>query len=321
MNLPCAPFANAHDRGITSAVFDCGADTISSMAPGDILAIDHLFLSHQHMDHISGFDAFFRMNHLRSNRENHIWGPPGTAAIIQHRFQGYWWSHAHELDATWYVHDIDARHVQSYRYEAREAFAVAHDAGNRAYSGAIVTTAQLSVTPIALLHHGLCIGYVAREPDRVNIDMDAVKSAGLPGGPWLSQLRDDHISSIDIAGTAHDAGQLRERFLLRQPGDAVAYLTDFRASAEERVHIAPQLAGVRTIFAEAQYAPRDLALAEKYHHSTVEEIAMLADAAGVDEYRMIHLSRRYQPDEWRSMRDAARAIFANSNYDPTWNVN
>jgi ribonuclease Z len=307
-------------RGVTSVVFDCGANTISSMAPGDIMAIDHLFLSHQHMDHISGFDAFFRMNHLRKNRENHIWGPPGTAAIIQHRFQGYWWSHAHELEATWYVHDVDAQHVRSYRYKAREAFAIAHDAGAKAWQDSIVATPQLQVTPIALQHHGLCLGYVAREADRVNIDMDAVRALGLPPGPWMAQLRDGEAQTVEIAGTAYDADQLRTQLIHRHAGDAVAYLTDFRASPEQRALIAPQLAGVRMMFAEAQYAPRDHALAEKYDHSTVEEIALLAAEANVEQYRLIHLSRRYQLDEWRDMRTAAQAIFSRSDYDPRWGI-
>ena len=49
-------------KAMSRILIDCGADTLRSLAYADIQAIDHLFLSHLHMDHVSGFDAFFRIN-------------------------------------------------------------------------------------------------------------------------------------------------------------------------------------------------------------------------------------------------------------------
>jgi ribonuclease Z len=102
--------------------------------------------------------------------------------------------------------------------------------------------------------------------------------------------------------------------------DSFAYLTDFLADAEQRACIAPRLAGVRTLYAEAQYAPEDGALACKYHHSTVDQIAELARLAGVERYTLLHLSRRYSPDQWVAMRDCARTIFPNSDYTEQWGL-
>lgn len=301
-------------------LFDCGADTLAALSPGEIRAIDHLFLSHLHMDHISGFDAFFRLNFLRSEVENHIWGPPGTARILHHRFQGFWWSHASELSATWHVHDIGPEEVISFRFEAHEAFAVMHAGPCRKLEGAVLTMPEASVSALALRHHGTSLGYLVREPARTTVDMAAVKALGLAPGPWLAALKDPEVRTVMIGGTKHDTAALRDKVTSTAAGNSIAYLTDFRADEAERARLAPLLAGVDTLYAEAQYAPEDIELARKYDHSTVTEIAELARMAGVRQYTLLHLSRRYTPAQWRAMRDAARAVFENSGFIDDWGL-
>lgn len=299
-------------------LFDCGADTLAALSSGEIRAIDHLFLSHLHMDHISGFDAFFRLNFQRSEVENHIWGPPGTARILHHRFQGFWWSHANELSATWHVHDIGPTEVTSFRFEAHEAFSVMHEGRCQKLDGPVLTTPEASVTALALRHHGTSLGYVVREPSRVTVDMAAVKALGLTPGPWLGALKDPDVRTVMIGGTEHDVATLQDKVTSAVAGQALAYMTDFRADAGERARLAPLLAGVDTLYAEAQYATEDIELARRYHHSTVTEIAELARMAGVGHYTMLHLSRRYAPAQWRAMRDAARAVFPSSDFVDHW---
>ncbi len=301
-------------------LFDCGADTLAALSPGEIRAIDHLFLSHLHMDHITGFDAFFRMNFQRGEVENHIWGPPGTARILHHRFQGFWWNHASELSATWHVHDIGEAAVRTFRFEAHEAFTVMHEGPCRKLEGPVLTTPEASVTALSLRHHGTSLGYVVREPDRTAVDMAAVKALGLVPGPWLAALKDPGVRAVMIGGTERDAAALREQVITAMPGDCAAYMTDFRADAGERARLAPLLAGVGTLYAEAQYTPEDIELARRYDHSTVTEIAELARMAGVGCYTLLHLSRRYSPAQWRAMRDAACAVFPQSRFIPEWGL-
>ena len=64
-------------QGIRRLLFDCGEGCLSGLAFADVQATDHLFFSHFHMDHVSGFDSFFRANFNREDRANRIWGPPG----------------------------------------------------------------------------------------------------------------------------------------------------------------------------------------------------------------------------------------------------
>jgi ribonuclease Z len=45
---------------IERLLFDCGEGCLPELAHADVLAMDHLFFSHLHMDHVAGFDHFFR---------------------------------------------------------------------------------------------------------------------------------------------------------------------------------------------------------------------------------------------------------------------
>ncbi len=71
-------------QSITRLLFDCGDGCLNAVPYSEILSTDHLFLSHLHMDHVGGFDYFFRCLFNRESKPNHIWGRlgPPTSSII-----------------------------------------------------------------------------------------------------------------------------------------------------------------------------------------------------------------------------------------------
>ena len=48
-----------------SFLFDCGEGVLDSLRPGEVQSVAYLAFSHFHMDHVSGFDGFFRLNYNR----------------------------------------------------------------------------------------------------------------------------------------------------------------------------------------------------------------------------------------------------------------
>src|ERR1700722_10753290 len=120
-------------QAVTKLLFDCGDGCLWQLPFGEVQTIDHLLFSHLHMDHIGGFDTFFRCTFNRSAKENHVWGPPQTATILQHRFRGFIWNLVGEQPATWRVHDLHADRIDTHRFELTEAFAHDHAAGERRY--------------------------------------------------------------------------------------------------------------------------------------------------------------------------------------------
>ncbi|TDE86077.1 MBL fold metallo-hydrolase [Deinococcus sp. S9] len=305
-------------QGQTRLLLDCGEDTLDGLPLAELQAIDHLLFSHLHMDHVAGFDRFFRANFDRTTRPNHIWGPPGTARILWHRFQGCWWNYAPALHATWHVHDVDGGEVRTFRFEAREAFERMHEEGASPLSGPLLITPEASVEALPLKHHGLSLGYVVREPERVAVDPAQLGALGLKPGPWLAQLKAGARGRLDVHGTPFAAEDLAARLLRRQTGQSVAYLTDFLLDGAEQNRLAPRLAGVDTLYAEAQYAPEEAALAARHQHTTVTQVAALARAAGVRELYLLHLSRRYGQGRWPELLAAAQSLFPHTRFPAGW---
>ena len=147
-------------QAVERLLFDCGDGCLSELSFADIQAIDHLFFSHLHMDHVGGFDSFFRCTFNRDTKPNRIWGPPETARILQHRFQGFLWNLHEQMSATWHVSDVYPQQIHTARFELREAFAVAHDEGaqpseRRVWDGAgFIVEADHDGPPDA--HAGVC---------------------------------------------------------------------------------------------------------------------------------------------------------------------
>src|SRR5579862_462485 len=69
-------------QAVSKLLFDCGDGCLWQLPFGEVQEIDHLCFSHFHMDHVGGFDTFFRCTFNRTAKENHVWGPPQTAEII-----------------------------------------------------------------------------------------------------------------------------------------------------------------------------------------------------------------------------------------------
>ncbi len=303
----------------TKLLLDCGENVLAGLPLSEIADIDHLLFSHFHMDHVSGFDAFFRINFERTNRENHLWGPPGSIAVLGHRLQGYWWNLTADLSAVWHVHEIDGDTVSSARFEAQGGFAVAHDAGTRRLDGGpLIGTPEVQVQALALSHHGVSLGYVLREPRRWAVDKAALHRLVLNAGPWLAQLKNGASGRLDVNGTLLDADTLRADLLRSVPGESLAYLSDFLLDESELARLSALLAGVGTLYTEAQYAPGDVDRASRNHHTTVLQVAQLARLSGAERLRLLHLSRRYTAQDWAEWLEAARAVFPATGYPAHW---
>ena len=309
-------------QAIERLLFDCGEGCLSELAFADVLAIDHLFFSHLHMDHVGGFDSFFRSTFDRSTKPNRIWGPPETARILQHRFQGFLWNLHADMSATWCISDIHPGRIATTRFELQEAFTVAHDQGVQTYERTLTEGAGYNVEAVTMDHRTPTLAFIIREKPRRNIDTSRLASLGLQPGPWLKQLKESSNTSNStvIAGVTHSMDELRKALMVETPGESVAYLTDFLLDPPAIERLSEKLQGCGTIVCEGQYRHADLELARKNFHMTTVLSATLAQRAGVRELVLIHLSDRYQPADWIEMLREARQVFPNTHYPPQWGL-
>jgi ribonuclease Z len=314
---------------ITRLLFDCGEAVLETLSFAEVQAIDHLCFSHLHMDHISGFDSFFRAVYARTDRPNRIWGPPETARILHHRFCGFLWNLYEDDHASWFVHDILPERIESTRFEASEAFAVAHEAGVQPFNGVVLDTPDFSVSALHMDHLTPSMAYIVREKPHLNVDTSRLAALGLRGGPWLKQLKDAapevgiepaEQATIEIEGQQYPLAELRAALLVETPGDALAYLTDFLLDEAAMERLIPALRGCDTLVCECQYRDDDVALARKNHHMTASQVATLAQRAGVERLVLFHLSDRYRHDGWQILLDEARRIFPNTRFPAGWDA-
>lgn len=305
---------------IVSLLFDCGQGVLTRFGASEVKEIDHLLFSHFHMDHIAGFDAFFRANFNRETKPIEVWGPARTIEIMQHRFRGFWWNLHADQPGIWDVNEIVPDRVKRSRFRTSEAYAKAEEFPSRPIeNGLILDDPDFTISAIQLRHHGPSLGYLVREKNRSNIDPQKLLATGLKPGPWVKDLKDGS-DEIEVDGKKLDAAQLRADLLVETEGESVAYLTDFLLDTETRTKLVAWLEGCQTVICEAQYNHDDLELALRNHHATTKLVAELAKASGIGRLILFHLSQRYRSGEWIAMLKEAKAIFPKTSFPDHWKL-
>jgi ribonuclease Z len=295
-------------------LFDCGEYCVSTLPRGETQAIDHLFFSHYHMDHVAGFDSYFRCTFDRTLKPNHIWGPPESGRILHHRFQGYLWNLQSGHPATWQVHDIHAGRIESIRFKLGDAFTTS-EMSSQPREGCILDTPEFSVDTLTLQHHGESVAYLVREKPRRNVDSRRLAELGLRPGPWMQQLKAmDGPDCIEIDGREFDLAELRSELINETPGSSIAYVTDFLLDDDAMARLSIWLRGCDILVCEAQYRHADLALARRHCHATATLVGQLAASAEVGELILFHLSPRYTPPEWEELLAECQAEFPRTRF-------
>jgi len=307
-------------QSIHRLLFDCGSGCLGILGLAELQAADHLLFSHFHMDHVAGFDGFFRVNFSRESKPVEVWGPPLTVDLMQHRFRSFWWNLHRGQPGTWIVHEIGEDRVESARMQTAEAFEIRHPvAPGPAHP--LIAHPDYRVTTRLLDHHGPSAAYRVDEAERVNVRPDRLEASGLRPGAWIQDLKNPEVKgAARIDGQELEWDRLREALLEVTPGESVAYLTDFRLDETWTERLAEWLHGCGVLVCEAQYAHADLALAEQNAHSTTRQVAELARKADVGRLELFHLSRRYPEFMWREMLREAREIFPRTAFPPAWNL-
>ncbi len=310
-------------QAVRRLLFDCGDGCLASLSLSEVQAIDHLLFSHLHMDHVAGFDAFFRCTYGRTEPPNHIWGPPQTADILQHRFRGFLWNLVADQQAAWRVHDLHPGRAVTTRFELAEAFAQAHPEGEAAWDRTILEGPGYTVEALLMDHGTPSVAYVVREADRVNVDPARLAALGLRPGPWLQRVRGPQAAgdeTVAVGGQPRRLRELQDALLSVTPGGSVAYLTDFLLDGAAADRLAEALRGVTAVVCESQYREADADLAARNRHMTARQAAALAARAGVGRLVLFHLSDRYRPEEWRELLAEARAVFPATAFPDHWGL-
>jgi ribonuclease Z len=174
-------------------LFDCGEGCLRDVPRADIQTIEVLFFSHFHIDHVAGFDSFFRLNWFRPNDPVRIFGPEGARSIIHHRMQGVASNLVEGASGEVRVTELVDDTARTSRFLACEGFAVEHPLDEQPFDGVAYRGRTFRVQACAMYHGITSLAYVLREEARANVDPEMLAAGGFPRGPWLKQFKDKSV--------------------------------------------------------------------------------------------------------------------------------
>lgn len=277
-----------------SLLFDLGA---GARLPARLAhQVTDIFISHAHMDHISGFQWFLR-SRLEQLPPCRLYGPPGLAQHINAMINGFLWDRIGERAPTFLVSELHGEQLYRFRIvvgQSCEALGV-----EPVRDGVILAEEGFYIRAVELDHLTPVLSYALQETQTLNVRKDRLQALELAPGPWLSQLkqavlegeRDTVITLPD--GRQRGAGELGEELLLITPGKKLVYATDLGDTPENRRRLIALAQHAHTLFCEAPFVEADAAQAARCGHLTTGACGEIAAAAGVGRLLPFHFSRRY----------------------------
>ena len=216
-------------QSIERVMFDCGEGVPTSIPFAELISLNHLALSHCHMDHVAGFSTLFRRVYGSDRRTPVIWGPDGTARLLQHHMQGFLWNLIADSPGVFRLIDVTSEVARTMEVRLAEGYAVLRELSAEARGDLLFSGEGYDVIAVDMDHGAPSLAYVVREHPKVNVDTAKMAALGLRPGPWMKDLKGNGAgdSMVEVNGTATSVASLRERLLVTTPGSSVAYCTDF----------------------------------------------------------------------------------------------
>ena len=289
-------------------LFDLG--DITFLPPRKIHRLEHVFVSHAHIDHFVGFDILLRVL-VGREKTVHLFGPSGFIDRVAHKLQGYQWNLADrfQYDLSFAVTEVDkAGIVRAARFRLKNAFAAEQLEARRLPEGIVHSEPTFVVSAVVLEHGTPCLAFALQERAHVNVWKNRLADLKLPVGPWLRELKravaqglpDDHMIKVPqldrFPERAMPLGALRS-VLTVTPGQKIGYVTDAADTLSNRQVIRALVYGADLLFIEAAFAQADAGLAAERGHLTTKAAGEIARAAEVRRVEPFHFSPRYEGEE------------------------
>ena len=251
-----------HREGET-LMFDCGEGTQRQMMRyGVSFALEDIFFTHMHADHLLGVIGLMRTMALQGRTERlRLWGPRGVVA----------------------------------RAEARRGARIRALDVSRRDPRARSRTDDSSATGYAIVafpvdHRGSAsLGYALVEEERKGrFNPDLARELGIPEGPLWGQIHRGQAVTLDD-------GRVIEPSVLvgpQRPGRTVVITGDTRPCAAT----IEAARGADLLVHEATFGDEEAERAVETGHSTAREAAQVARDAGVRRLLLTHFSARYSRD-------------------------
>jgi ribonuclease Z len=299
-------------------LFDLG--DIALLSPRKVQRLEHIFLSHAHMDHFAGFDHLLRLL-VGRDKTIRLYGPEGFISHVGHKLHGYAWNLAagYPCDLVFIVTEIAASfETRAAQFRLQRAFA--EEPGGKGRIGDHVLYQEPSFrVRVSILDHRIpCLAFAIEEAMHVNVWKTRLAEAGLQVGAWLRELKravtqnmpDEYPIRIATPGAVRELPLRSLRHVVTvTAGQKIGYVTDIADTTANRESIIRLVRNADLLFIEAAFAEADAGLAQQRAHLTTAAAGQIARAAGVRRVEPFHFSPRYAGEDERMLNEV-RAAFA-----------
>ncbi|MBW1840200.1 MAG: ribonuclease Z [Deltaproteobacteria bacterium] len=305
-----------------AVLFDLG--DIHNLSAKDILKINHVFITHTHMDHFVGFDRLLRLLLGREKRLC-LYGPEGFLKNIEGKLEGYSWNLVENYANRFTIQafEVHPEFLISRTYLCQNNFRSTTATTSAHFDGMLLEEPALTVSAVILDHGIPCLGFSIAERFHVNIMRDRVCELGLDIGPWLREFKQalyndaDPASSFEVKSEeAHSSGRrfvlkdLADRIARITPGQKVTYIADVAYSRSNPEKIVAFARDSDHLFIEAAFLEKHRDIAAEKGHLTAWQAGTLAAKASVKQLTPFHFSPRYTGEAhllYQEAMDAYRA--------------
>lgn len=289
-------------------LFDLG--DITGLMPRELMRLSHVFVTHGHMDHFSGFDHLLRVLLGRKDRIV-LYGGPGFLAQIEHKLHGYTWNVVHRYAVELTIEAVELGldwQRRSACFSSRHSFARQSEV-LMGSTGDIVHEESTFRVRACFVDHGTpCLAYLLEEKARPGINKERLVASGLTTGAWLRELKHAVLTGApddapilvqwrDRKGdhaTTRQVGELSRLILDVGPGRRIGYVTDLRYSDENVKALSQLMQGVDELFIESVFLDQDSAHGLRKNHLTAAQAGRIARCMGARAVTPFHFSPRYE---------------------------
>lgn len=258
-----------------SWLFDCGEGTQLQLLRSELKLnrLNKIFITHLHGDHIFGLPGLLASRSMAGIREPlTVYGPAGIKLFIET---------ALSLSGSWTDYPLTVVEIDA---------------------GMVLDDGEFRVSAWPLRHPVTCFGYRIEQHDKPGVlDAERLRAEGVPGGRWYQQLKAGESVTLADGRVLHGADYVGPA----TKGKTLAIFGD-TAPTPQALELA---AGVDLMVHETTL---EAALEEKANgrgHSTTQQAAQLAKAAGARRLIATHFSSRYLSHDMPRLLEECRAIF------------
>jgi ribonuclease Z len=256
-------------------LFDCGEGTQRQMMRyGISFALEDIFFTHMHADHMLGVIGLFRTLSLQGRTEPmRLWGPRGSAALLKQ---------AIALGSDKQPFPLEITEVTPETPIKRKGY---------------------SIVPYPADHKDkIALGFALVEETRLGrFNPEKARELGIPEGPAWGRIHKGQSVTLED-GRVIEPSELVGK---ERPGRRVVFTGDSRP-AKSTIDISE---GADLLIHEATFSDEEHARAVETGHATSREAALVAAQAGVKKLVLTHLSARYSVNATELLQQA-KEIFS-----------